>query len=669
MPRLDEGRRHRFRFFAAMLGVAVPILAFGSLGSAQSPPAAVRTSIGTGPNGPIPAIVVDQFGYPSLATKVAVIRSPQVGYDRTAQYSPGATIAVVDQASQKIVLQGPPAVWSNGATDQVSGDKAWWFDFSAVTVPGTYAIVDLERNVRSYTFRIGDQIYRDVLKHAVRTYFYQRAGFEKTAAHVGQAWADRASHLGKGQDSESHSWLAKTDAAQVRDLRGGWYDAGDYNKYTSWTARNVIMLLHAYEANPAAFGDDLGIAESGNGVPDLLDELKWGLEWLERMQNEDGSLLCIQGLASGSPPSAVTGPSYYGPPTTAATLTAAGAFAYAAKIYAARSEAPLQAFGRALGERAKRAWAWANAHPNVTYYNNDEGKQPGSGGLGAGQQEVTDPQRVIARLHAAVYLYGLTSDAVYKSAAESVFDAVVPFYGPTQWDGEPQDTLLYFIDLPGLSADFRAAAIKKFVEAMTRHPDQLPLVFEGKDPYRAPMKDYTWGSNQSKGAEARLYWLLSKYAGDPNIAALARSASLEFVHYIHGTNPLGLVYLSNMKAAGASNSASIIYHAWFSSGSRKWKQVSNDTPGPAPGFLAGGPNPLYVVDTCCKAPMGAANYRCGFSKNYSLCSMSLSPPLGQPPAKAYLQFNDDWPVGAWQITEPSNFYQAQYILALAPFVR
>ncbi len=52
-------------------------------------------------------------------------------------------------------------------------------------IPGTYAIVDIERGLHSPDFRIDDNIYRDVLKHAVRTYFYQRAGFKKTAQTAG----------------------------------------------------------------------------------------------------------------------------------------------------------------------------------------------------------------------------------------------------------------------------------------------------------------------------------------------------------------------------------------------------------------------------------------------------------------------------------------------------
>ena len=55
---------------------------------------------------------------------------------------------------------------------------------------------------------------------------------------------------------------------------------GDYNKYTSWAARNIIVMLRAYDENPTAFGDDSRIAELGNGVPDILDEVKWALDWL-----------------------------------------------------------------------------------------------------------------------------------------------------------------------------------------------------------------------------------------------------------------------------------------------------------------------------------------------------------------------------------------------------
>src|SRR5262249_53300480 len=86
-----------------------------------------------GPNGPIPWIVVDQFGYPTKASKMAVIRDPQVGYDSAAHFTPGPTYGVVDRSTGKIVKTGPLAAWNGGATDDISGDKLWWFDFSDVT--------------------------------------------------------------------------------------------------------------------------------------------------------------------------------------------------------------------------------------------------------------------------------------------------------------------------------------------------------------------------------------------------------------------------------------------------------------------------------------------------------------------------------------------------------
>jgi hypothetical protein len=98
----------------------------------------------------------------------------------------------------------------------------------------------------------------------------------------------------------------------------------------------------------------------------------------------------------------------------------AAAFAYAAKIYSARSEADLRAYGADLATRAKRAWDWATANPSVLYYNNDDERQPGSGGLASGQQEMDDAERLFAKFEAAVYLYELTHDANYKTSSNPI---------------------------------------------------------------------------------------------------------------------------------------------------------------------------------------------------------------------------------------------------------
>jgi hypothetical protein len=631
----------------------------GSNGDKPSTDTTWSQSLTAGPNGPIPLIVVDQFGYRPVSKKVAVIRDPQTGYDSGVNFTPGARYAVVDKATGKPVKEGAPASWNGGATDTSSGDKAWWFDFSDVTTPGTYTVVDQDKNVRSVEFDIRDDVYLSPLKHTVRAYHYQRAGFAKSAANLGSDWADGVDHAGTNQDSQAHAWTAKTDAAQVKDLHGGWYDAGDFNKYSAWGAGYVILLLRAFQEYPKAFGDDFGIAESGNGIPDLLDEVKWELDWLVRMQNSDGSVLCVMQVASGSPPSAATEPSYYGPATTNASLMTAAAFAYASKIYGAQGNAGLKTFAADLAARAAKAWQWAAANPKVTYFNNDDSKQAGSSGLAAGQQETDDTGRLFSKFQAAVYLYEITGEATYKTFAESNYASIVSGWGPNQWDMERQEILLYYAKLDGITANVGTTIINKFVTNMTKNGDQLPMVAGDQDPYRAPMKDYTWGSNQSKAAQARLYQLLAKF-GSGNDAKTAAAAGEEYVHYVDGVNPLGLVYLTNMQQAGAEHSAKTMFHSWFADKSR-WDEK------PAPGFLVGGPNPSFELDSCCTAASGTSAYQCYGSTDFALCSASYAPPLQQPAQKAYLQFNSSWPANSWSVTEPSMGYQAKYVLVLAAY--
>jgi hypothetical protein len=572
---------------------------------------------------------------------------------------------VVNKATGKAVKEGAPSAWNGGAVDTSSGDKAWWFDFSDVTTPGTYTVVDSEKNVRSVEFEIDDDVYRSVLKHAVRMFYYQRAGFEKTAQYAGADWTDKAALVAKGQDSEAHSWLAKTDESKVRDLHGGWFDAGDLNRYTAWASGVVITLLHAFEENPSAFGDDFNIPESGNGTPDLLDEVKFAIDWVVRMQNSDGSLLCVLGVDGASPPSAATKPSYYGPPTTNASLAAAAMFAYASKVYGARSESALKSFAADLKSRAVKAWTWADANPSVLYHNNDDSKQAGSGGLASGNQEADDASRLISKFQAAAHLYEVTGEASYKTFAESNWTKVLGSGGPTEWDMEKADMAVYFAQLAGVTSSVSSAIIGQVVSNIG---NQLGNVSSAKDPYRAYLKDYTWSSNQIKMSQARLFQHLAQRGSGAN-ADKAAAAAEDYVHYLHGVNPLGMVYLTNMRKMGAEHSASSVFHTWFADKS-KWDATTDSTPGPAPGFLAGGPNNSgFAPDGCCTAPQGDPAYKCYGSSDFALCSLNWDPPMNQPQQKSYLDYNGGWPVGSWPITEPSTGYQAKYVLVVAAMAR
>ena len=131
----------------------------------------------------------------------------------------------------------------------------------------------------SPVFEIGWRLYEPVLRDALRYFFYQRQGIA-----IEEPFAEGfARGLGHPGDATAH--MRSTGA--VRDVSQGWYDAGDYGKYTPFAAAPIVDLLDAYEAFPAVFGDETNIPESGNGKADVLDEVKWELDWLLKMQDAE----------------------------------------------------------------------------------------------------------------------------------------------------------------------------------------------------------------------------------------------------------------------------------------------------------------------------------------------------------------------------------------------
>jgi hypothetical protein len=575
---------------------------------------------------PTPLIVVDQFGYLPDQPKVAVLRDPVVGYDAAQSYEPGSEIQVVDASDGHIVLRGRAVPWGEGKVDPTSGDRAWWFDFSPLRSPGRFRIVDPAKHVQSAPFAIGPDVYRPVLVQAVRMLFYQRAGFPKDARYAGAKWADGASHQGPLQDLHARYYATPGDAASERDLHGGWFDAGDFNRYAPWAGQNIVVLLNAFRERPGIWGDDYNIPESGDGIPDLLNEVKWELDWLVRMQNPDGSMLALVASAPGSPPSAAQGQSLYGASSSFATSSAASAFALGAKVY---GQYPRYAsYARDLAVRAEKAWDWVQDHPDVVFHvsSADNGKVR----LAGDAIEIDGPRRSADRVAAAAYLYELTRQSRYRDYVDAHLGDV------GDRDYRAATALLAYAAAPGATAGTIVASFRHSV-------DQLRAA--ASDPYRAYLIGYWWGSNETKSE----FGLRYAQAGD-----LAQAA--DYIHYIHGVNPLGKVYLSNMAAFGATNSVDRFFHSWFADGTR-WSSVSSSPNGPPPGYLVGGPDSTYNWEKACPQ----LNPKCG--------AAPPSPPKGQPPQKSYADFNTGWPIDSWQVTEPDLLYQTAYIRLLSKFVR
>lgn len=614
-------------------------------------------------------VTVDQFGYRPADTKVAVLRDPQLGYDSLQSYTPGTSVSVIDSATGKVVYSGVAIAHNEGNIDTASGDKIWWFDFSKVTDVGTYFVRDdADTAKKSFYFRVKEDIYNDILKAAVRMMFYQRVGFAKEAKYAGAEWADAASHT---QDAKARLFTDSTNTALERDVSGGWYDAGDYNKYTDWNGNYVEELLDAYFERPKAFTDDYNIPESGNGIPDVLDEVKWGLDHMLRMYNEDGSVLSVVGEShekvdgsAATPPSTAAGRTYYGAPNATATYSAAKAFAYgvkAAKIFWGEE------YAKTLETAAIKAFNWAESHQDSLFYNNDEAH--GTKGLAAGQQEQNiddNESTVCVRLHnrvnSALRLYELTGDAKYKKIFEDNYESFPLMHG---WgDSYRYDHHMTFLRYYAY-ADADVTIKKKIADKIVALMEK-PTDFAGAFPtdgYRAFVRDYNWGSNSHKASYGVLFSRLAELKV-PGIDAAAYNEMAEgYVHYMHGVNPFGMVYLSNMASYGAGKSATMIYHKWFDVTSEKWGIVKEGSIGPAPGYVPGGANSRYKWDSCCDQ----GETGCGSKSNHELC-FSQDIPVGEPNEKMYRNLNRGWPIAGYEITEPSLGYQTKFIHMLSKFV-
>ncbi len=594
------------------------------------PPAAV----------PAPPIVLDQFGYRPGDPKIVRIRQPVTGFDTAWATLPRMTYYVRDARTNAPVRSFTLEASRDMLMDPLSGDQVWTLDISRLEAPGEYIVTSGDGAQVSGGFAVGEDIYRPVLREAFRTFFYQRAGFAKVAPQAGAGWTDGASHLGPGQDGEARLFSSPEEAGTARDLRGGWFDAGDYNQYTNWTADQCRTLLISYAENPGAWGDDFGIPESGNGTSDLLDEVSWGLDWLLRMQNTDGSVLSILGRASGNPPSAATGPSFYGPASTSSTLSSAGTFAFAALVFAGSPVAGHADYAERLKSAAIEAWDWAEANPAVTFYNNDG--RSDSEGLGAGQQEIDAEYLNAKRFAAAAYLAVLTGEERFLPAMDAALAGTAMISGGLvdAYRYEVQDAALFLARQPDAPPELRAYYADIF---------SARLSTEMATGYGVPVDALHWGSNGVMARTGTLYLEAARLSEDSAIAAQYAARALDYLHYLHGANPMGKAYLTNMSAFGAESSVEAYYRTW-------------QTSVPIPGFVVGGPNPNYDWDVCCPENCGSPG------SNAACLGQKLSPPYGQPPLKSWLEFDASWPLNSWQVSENSNGYQAPYLRLLANFV-
>ncbi len=594
-------------------------------------------------------IKVDQFGYRPNSSKVAILSDPQIGFNANEAYTPGNTLELRRKTDDNVVFTAAPTPWNNGGVHDQSGDKVWWFDFSTVTEEGEYYVYDPTTTKASYPFLINKSVYSDVLKQVMRGFYYQRSGVAKTSPYAESGWTDVASFQGNDQDKYCRLATDKSNALTEKNLSGGWFDAGDYNKYVNFTFSTLHNLLFAYEQNPEAFTDNNNIPESNNGIPDILDEIKWELDWLIKMQMADGSVLMKvshPNFESASPPSADNAPTYYGPAQQSSTLTFCSIMAHASKVFQDLNQVAFKTYGEDLKSKALLSWQWINNNPGYSYYDN--------AGFASANPEVSEYDQDAMKLSSAVFLYELTKQASFKTYIDIHYTDIHAYQWGFWYPYEQtyQDALLRYANNPDATPSVVNNIISSCANSVSGSNDNLlPAFLQKRDAYRAYLadQDYVWGSNQVKAQTGIIYSNMDYY----NLDTINRSKYLEaaeqYIHFISGVNPLALVLISHMDDHGAENSIREIYHSWFGDGT-EFDNASTSLYGPPPGYLPGGFNPNYSPDAAYTGP-------------------PIIPPMMQPPQKSYKDWNTSWPEDSWQIAEVSIYVQAAFARLLSYFTK
>ena len=325
--------------------------------------------------------------------------------------SPAKTFEIRRSSDEKLMFHG---VLGPVSTDPLSGDTVQPADFSNLRRAGTYYI-QIPGVGKSWNFSVGSNVFERTYYLAMRGFYGQRCG---TAVDLGPEFPGD-SHPACHLRGEFHPSSGKSGP---RDNIGGWHDAGDYGRYMVNSGVATGTLLWAWEIyGPRLKPIQLKIPETGNGTPDILNEVRWNLEWMLKMQDTDGGAWHKQTSThfpgfiapdKDSLPSEVIGTGSAPYKSTCATADLAAVAAIAARVYKPYDP---QFAARAL-DAARRAWQWTEQYPNVIFRNPP----------GVTTGEYGDSNCADERLWAAAELWRTTGEAPYHQFFLSNYAAYLP---------------------------------------------------------------------------------------------------------------------------------------------------------------------------------------------------------------------------------------------------
>lgn len=518
------------------------------------------------------------------------IRLNQVGFAPHQEKT--ATIDISNLKSQisncYILNIAGDTVWRGQASETmlnpVSGKPCQMVDFSDLTDCGDYTLYVENDQISNLQFQISNRPYRELTRKALRAFYHQRASMA-TEEPYAEGYARPAGHPDDHVIVHASAATEERPAGTIISSPGGWYDAGDYNKYIVNSGFTMGVWLMAYEFNKAYFDTlRLNIPESqisnlqsqisNDKCPDMLSEAMYNLRWMLTMQDTDGGVyhkLTEPAFEGFIRPDQCRKPRYVVMKTTAAALDFAATMALAARVY----EPYDPDFCEEAKEAAIRAYDWAVEHPEVYYDQpkmNEEMKQCGEVEITTGAYDDFDVNDEF--YWAEVELYLLTGEEQYKANVKDHAGAIAntltkdgKYYLPATWGNVAELAYLELLLQGKTDADALLTYLAPYL-------DEADTISVFRSPYGNRESDFFWGCNSEgccwRGVECLYAYRLTR---DEKYLINAERC----LNYVLGQNATGFCYVTGFGTHPTKDP----HHRLSYSHSK----------GTLPGFLAGGPNP------------------------------------------------------------------------------
>lgn len=507
-----------------------------------------------------PAIAINQIGFYPHGPKTAVVMN-----NNTA-----AKFYILDATKGDTVYIGALQAQRHS---QYSSNTTNLADFSAFTKKGRYVIA-VPGIQTSYPFDVKDNVYNNVGAALVKGYYYQRSSIPLDEQYAGK-WHRPAGHPDTAVLVHPSAATAARPAGTTISTPGGWYDAGDYNKYIVNSGISTSTLLSAYEDFPKQFdGLVTNIPESSNKVPDLLDEALYNIRWMLTMQDPaDGGVYnkCTNAAFDGMVMPGVTKLSrYVVAKGTAAALDFAAVMAQAARVYG-KYKKQLPGLADSCQSAAANAWKWAVVNPALAYDQDAMNKQyePKITTGGYGDRQFGDEW-----FWAASELVMNTGDDEYLQVVLKTVNE--PFNIPS-WSSV--HTLGYFTLIRNHDKTKLAPKAINYNSITARFEAYADsLLAGGNKAFGTVMgqskRDYIWGSSAVAANQGMLLLMAYNYVHGKKCL----DGAISNLDYLLGRNATGYCFVT-----GAGTKSTMHPHHRPS--------VADGITEPVPGLLTGGPNP------------------------------------------------------------------------------